>query len=80
MDIIDIAEKQMWEIANYLAEHDRPASYNYHAKYGLSDAELEALISKHPSSLEELMQVRGFGKKKAEKYGQDILQVFQEFG
>jgi len=41
---------------------------------------LEALISKHPSSLEELMQVRGFGKKKAEKYGQDILQVFQEFG
>ncbi|MDD3890573.1 MAG: HRDC domain-containing protein [Syntrophomonadaceae bacterium] len=45
-----------------------------------TNAELEALISKHPSSLEELMQVRGFGKKKAEKYGQDILQVFQEFG
>jgi len=43
-----------------------------------SNAELEELISQHPTCEQELLRVKGFGKKKIEKYGKDILKIFKE--
>lgn len=139
---MNVAEKYMYEIANYLLEHHKPIEYDYYAKYNLTDgdflhsetikarqqsesifqvkenkgnnlvetlkrkdrdqlynelkeyrlqksrqenikayfiysnAEMEDLISKYPTTNEELLNVKGFGKVKAEKYGQDILKIF----
>ncbi|MDD3654372.1 MAG: NERD domain-containing protein [Desulfotomaculaceae bacterium] len=41
-----------------------------------NNAEMDALITNYPTNEEELLKVKGFGKKKSEKYGQDILRIF----
>lgn len=40
-----------------------------------NDAQMEELIDKYPKSIEELCQVSGFGKVKADKYGEVILGI-----
>lgn len=140
---MDMAEKLMYKIANYLIENHTPIKYDYYSKYRLTDddfirnmehvvdtsknievkevienkesytvdtlklknkeqiytelkeyrlqksrqlnikpyfiynnAEMEDLISKYPKTIDELLNVNGFGKVKAEKYGEDILKIF----
>jgi len=34
------------------------------------------LINAYPVSEEELLRVKGFGKKKVEKYGEGVLKIF----
>lgn len=43
-----------------------------------NDAQMEDLIEKNPRSKEELCQVAGFGKVKADKYGEEILKILGE--
>ena len=43
-----------------------------------NDAQMEDLIEKNPRSKEELCQVAGFGKVKADKYGEEILEILGE--
>ena len=43
-----------------------------------NDAQMEDLIEKNPRSKEELCQVAGFGKVKADKYGEGILEILGE--
>lgn len=43
-----------------------------------NDAQMEDLIEKNPRSKEELCQVAGFGKVKADKYGEEILKILRE--
>ena len=38
---------------------------------------MDALIAAYPTSEEELLKVKGFGKKKVDKYGKDILKIFK---
>lgn len=46
--------------------------------YIFNDAQMQDLISKHPRTKEELLSVSGFGSKKAEKYGDEILKIINE--
>lgn len=48
--------------------------------YIFNDKQLEDLIEKNPQNEEELLQVSGFGKVKADKYGKEILKILQEEG
>ena len=41
-----------------------------------NNAEMEELISAYPANEEELLKVKGFGKKKVEKYGESVLRIF----
>jgi superfamily II DNA helicase RecQ len=41
-----------------------------------SNQEMDLLIEKNPKSKAELLQVKGFGEKKIEKYGENILNIF----
>lgn len=43
-----------------------------------SNAVLEELVKVKPSSIEELMGIKGFGKVKCEKYGEDIIKIIME--
>ena len=45
----------------------------------MHDTSLDALCERRPKSLFELRQVFGFGARKTELYGQEILQAFQDF-
>lgn len=40
-----------------------------------SDSSLISIVNRLPKSIEELLQVRGVGEKKAEKYGDEILKL-----
>lgn len=42
-----------------------------------SNSTLEILLEKMPQTVEQLLEVEGIGKKKAEEYGQDILSILQ---
>jgi ATP-dependent DNA helicase RecQ len=45
----------------------------------LHDTALEALCTAKPKTLKELRSVSGFGDKKVERYGEDILAALQRF-
>lgn len=46
----------------------------------MHDTTLDDLCEKRPTSLAELRQVFGFGVRKTELYGQEILAALQQFG
>lgn len=46
--------------------------------YIFSDLQMENLIAQNPKTKEELLKVSGFGAKKAEKYGDEILKILEE--
>lgn len=41
-----------------------------------NNAEMEALIESYPCTIEQLANIKGFGTKKIEKFGEDILKIF----
>ena len=46
------------------------------AYYIFNNAEMDDLVEKYPTSKEILSKVKGFGDKKVQKYGEDILKFF----
>ena len=46
----------------------------------MHDTSLDALCRRRPQSLEELLQVPGFGERKAELYGEQILEALKSYG
>jgi len=42
-----------------------------------NNSEMEDLILKYPVTLEKMYEVKGFGQKKIEKYGEEILNLFK---
>lgn len=48
------------------------------AYYIFNDAQIKELIDKKPHNKEELLKVAGFGVKKVEKYGEDIIKILSE--
>jgi hypothetical protein len=110
----DLAEKDMFDIANLLVRLNTPIDMDLEAKYQLSteefqkkdeeqlreeltayrlqtsraenikayyifnNAEMEDMIAKYPRTEDELLAVKGFGKVKVEKYGKQILSIFNE--
>lgn len=44
-----------------------------------TNKELQALVVKHPLTLDALQNIAGFGKKKCQRHGQDILVILQRY-
>ena len=44
-----------------------------------TNAQLEQIVIRMPTSLEAIRQIQGFGKKKVEQHGRDILAIVQPF-
>lgn len=124
----DLAEKDMYSIAELLTKLNKPIDMNFEAKYQLvaeapqievvdqvdaetvlidlrrddsvlreeliayrlkksreenvkayfifNNNEMEEMIAKYPRTNEELLKVKGFGKLKVEKYGEEIVCIF----
>jgi ATP-dependent DNA helicase RecQ len=70
-----------YELADYLREWRRGiARENKVAAFVvLHDSTLEELCQRRPSTIAELMRVRGIGERKAEVYGAEILQALRNF-
>lgn len=62
------------ELTAYRLQTSR--SENVKAYYIFNNAEMDDLIAKYPRTEEELLEVKGFGKTKLEKYGNAILDIF----
>ena len=50
---------------------------NIRAYFVFNNEEMESLIEKRPQSEKELLKVKGFGEKKVEKYGKEILSILK---
>jgi hypothetical protein len=50
------------------------------AYYIYSNAQMDALIAAKPRSQSELIKIKGFGNKKCEKYGKDIIEILLKYG
>ncbi|CAM4504028.1 hypothetical protein FHS16_004561 [Paenibacillus endophyticus] len=108
----DLAEKDMYDIADLLVKLNTPIEMDIVGKYQLANEntqrkdeaqlrelliafrlrtsreenvkayfifnnnEMEDMISRYPRTVEELLEVKGFGKVKVEKYGLQILGIF----
>ena len=69
-------EKLVAELKAFRLERSRQEGVKPY--YIFNDAQMEALIEKNPKNEEELCQVPGFGKVKAEKYGKEILGILDK--
>jgi superfamily II DNA helicase RecQ len=69
------------ELRAYLREWRRATarSQDIPAFIVMHDTSLDDLCRKHPSSLTEIREVSGFGARKTELYGQQILDALQRF-
>jgi len=69
------------ELRAYLREWRREAAQRQGmpAFVIMHDTSLDALCARRPANLSELREVFGFGARKTELYGQEILAAFQEF-
>jgi ATP-dependent DNA helicase RecQ len=69
------------ELREYMREWRRTVSKesNTAAFIIMHDAALDALCRARPTTLTELLQVQGFGVRKTELYGQQILEVLSRF-
>jgi superfamily II DNA helicase RecQ len=63
--------KELKEFRLMKAREEKIAAYMI-----FNNEEMEALTAAYPVNEEELLKVKGFGKKKVEKYGDGILRVF----
>lgn len=44
-----------------------------------NNKQLDELVEKTPSSIDELMKISGFAQKKCEKYGEDIINIIKKY-
>jgi len=56
---------------------DKSREENIKPYYIFNNKQLDFLLERMPSSKKELMQCKGFGKVKVEKYGEDILRIME---
>ena len=71
------SEFRFREAYKFTVEHSVYAKKNYIGK-GIGHlllSELIDLAQYQPSNLDELQQIKGFGKQKADKFGEDILAI-----
>ena len=70
------------ELREYLREwrRNKARELGIGASSVLWDTQLEALCVAKPSTLDQLRRVPGFGDKKTEVYGRQILEVLKRFG
>ncbi len=63
--------KELKEFRLMKAREEKIAAYMI-----FNNEEMEALTAAYPVNEEELLKVKGFGKKKVEKYGEGVLKIF----
>jgi len=75
----DITQTNIYqELRQYRLEKSREEKIKPYHIY--SNNQLEDLIIKRPSTIEELYKVDGFGQKRINKYAEDILEIIGKYG
>lgn len=77
---VDVNQKSIEQLCEELKKYRLTTSKkeNVPAYYIFSNEEMDRLIEKYPTNEKELLEVKGFGKIKVEKYGRDILKIFMQ--
>jgi len=76
-DQVEIEEKQQKSLYEFLKTYRLQKSREEEVKAYMifTNAQLEELVNRKPESLEQLMEISGFGKVKISKYGEDLLKI-----
>lgn len=84
-DIEEIDEEKATGLDDGLYEKLRAYRYKvakerkiFKLYYVFNNKELEQLVLLQPTTIEELLNVNGFGEKKCEDYGQDIINIIKD--
>ena len=73
----DTASPCFSELRSWRNQHARQLGF---APYIIaSNALLREIVIKHPQSLSELLDIKGFGKKKAQNFGKAILEILKKY-
>lgn len=62
---------KLWRKEASIREHIKPYII-------MSDATIIEIVNKSPNSIEELLQIRGIGEKKINKYGDEIISIIKQ--
>ena len=62
---------KLWRKEASIREHIKPYII-------MSDATIIEIVNKSPNSIEELLQIRGIGEKKINKYGNEIISIIKQ--
>ena len=74
---LELEQELFLELKSY---RDRTArKYGWKKYMVLNNSVLKTIAMNKPQSLQELLQVKGFGTQKAQKYGSDILQILKKY-
>lgn len=85
-EVIDQEEKEINKVGEtplykdlkgYRLEKSREEKIKPYFIY--NNEELEAVIKMKPKTIDDLREIRGFGKVKCEKYGQDIIKIVSKY-
>lgn len=74
-EIIKSREQLIDELKKYRLEKSRELGIKPYFIY--NNAEMEELVDKKPENKEEMFKVKGFGEKKVESYGEDLLRILK---
>ena len=75
----DFNEQQLKCLTDLKQWRNQLAQKDGHPPYIIaSNALLEEMVRQHTTTISSLLNLTGFGKKKASKYGQDILDVIKK--
>lgn len=82
-EIIEIQKKKLEDTQVYAALKEwrlnRAREEKIKAYYIFNDVQLLDLLQKNPKTKDELLKVAGFGPVKAEKYGEDVLEILEKY-
>ncbi|MEG2740520.1 HRDC domain-containing protein [Clostridium sp.] len=71
-DIIEDVKSELKKFRLAMAKANKVPPY-----YIFNDATLEEIVDKNPRCLEDLIKIRGFGKVKVERYGENIIEIIE---
>ncbi|MGL4572043.1 MAG: NERD domain-containing protein [Clostridium sp.] len=71
-DIIEDVKSELKKFRLAMAKANKVPPY-----YIFNDATLDEIMDKSPRCLEDLMKIRGFGKVKVERYGENIIEIIE---
>lgn len=66
--------KELKKYRYYIVKRDNVLPYMV-----FSDKELKLLITIKPKTIDELLQIKGFGSRKVNKYGKKIIEILQKY-
>lgn len=79
IDVPEAASSEKLDVALRQYRKDKSAELGVKAFYVFTNQTLEHILEKQPGTRKELLDIRGIGKTKIEEFGEDIIQIVNQY-